>query len=153
MTCTEVVRLNNLADALADFRSYKDGRRHFEKLNFFQKTNFESDKRRTAGLRAHHHFWPQRLQQDVSKLLDVFIAWRRLRSVLAKDSGIGTSPIALAQKMLPWLGTSFGLVPGDAPSFHCVRRGLRVETLVAVLRGLAGCPAGVWADDSHFVKL
>ena len=34
-----------------------------------------------------------------------------------------------------------------------IRRGLRVETPVAVLRGLAGCPAGVWAGDSRIVKL
>ena len=80
---------------------------------------------------------------------------KRLRPVLAKGSGIGISPIELAQKLLPVPErTSLGIVPGDGDCFfHCVRRGLRVETPLAVLRGLAGCPACVWADDSHIAKL
>ena len=51
--------------------------------------------------------------------------------------------------------TSLGTIPSDGDCFlpSTIRRGLRVETPVAVLRGLAGCPAGVWADDSHIAKL
>ena len=46
MTCTEVARLNNLADNLTHNWSYEDDRRHFEKLNLMQKKpSFESEKR------------------------------------------------------------------------------------------------------------
>ena len=70
---------------------------------------------------------------------------RRLRRFLSENVA---SLLSLPE------GVSLGIVPGDGDCFfHCVQRGLNLETNVTVLREFADSPPGVCADESHIAKI